>query len=168
MSIQTHPTATISETNLSVIRTGECLWCHDQRQLCWCLSVVSLVAPPFGPFHVPGAIVPDEEHGSMAEVIAFSSLWFARKGGQRRTSTQEDRMRAHNSTPRGTLSAARIHQPSSRGAVLARGEVTAALQPNARIRPALRSALFRSAGANGVVSTTDPTYPGGAQRKSLP
>jgi len=67
-----YPTATISETILSVIRTGECVWCHDQRRLRRLLSVGSLVAPPFGPFHVPGAMVPDREHGSMAEVTSSS------------------------------------------------------------------------------------------------
>jgi hypothetical protein len=67
-----YPTATISETILSVIRTGECFRCHDQRRLCRLHSVVTLVAPPFGPFHVPGAMVPDQEHGSMAEVTSSS------------------------------------------------------------------------------------------------
>jgi hypothetical protein len=72
-----YPTATISETILSVIRTGECVWCHDQRRLRRLLSVGSLVAPPFGPFHVPGAMVPDREHGSMAEVTSSSYPQYA-------------------------------------------------------------------------------------------
>ena len=65
-----YPTATISETILSVIRTGECVWCLDQHRPSRLPSVGSLVAPPFGPFHVPGAMVPDREHGSMAEVTS--------------------------------------------------------------------------------------------------
>lgn len=168
MSILTHPTATISETNLSVIRTGECLRCHDQGQLCWCHSVVTLVAPPFGLFHVPGAIVPDEEHGSMAEVIAFSSLCLTRKVGQQWTSTQEHRKRASSSGPRGTPTAARIHQPSPRGAVLARGARTAVQQAHAPVRPVLRSARFRNADRNCVADSTDPLRSGGPQRRSLP
>jgi hypothetical protein len=68
-----YSTATISETILDVIRTGECPWCHDQRRPCRLPSVASLVAPPFGPLHVPGALFPDDEHGSMAEVTSSSS-----------------------------------------------------------------------------------------------
>jgi hypothetical protein len=66
------PTTTISQTILSVIRTGECLRCHDRHRPCRLPSVVALVAPSFGPVHVPGAVIPDDEHGSMAEMTSSS------------------------------------------------------------------------------------------------